>query len=75
MPTYAGSGTEPLGSNPSPKTGSITSPDRSAGKTAGGTENLRAYQATLAATKLTKSPTGGANRHPAGVKSFNDGSV
>lgn len=75
MATYSGTGTEPLGSNPSPKTGSTTSPDRSAGKPTGGTENLRAYQAALTSTQLKKHSSGGPDRRPAGVKSFNDGSV
>lgn len=73
MPTYSGSGTEPLGSNPSPKTSAPASQDRSAGKDAGGTANLRAYNATLASTQLKKHSAGGQNRHPEGVKSFKDG--
>ena len=73
MPTYSGSGTEPLGSNPSPKTSAAATGDHSAGKEAGGTANLRAYEAALTSTQLKKHSAGGQVRHPEGVKSFKDG--
>jgi len=72
MPGYRGTGTEDLGSNPKALTSPPATQDRSPGKDAGGTANLRAYQATLAA-KMLKSPTGGPNRIPA--QSFTDDKV
>jgi len=74
MPTYSASGTEPLRSNPSPKTSAPASSDAGAGKPAGGREGLRTFTTTLAATQL-KSPTGGADRKPSAVKSFTDNKV
>lgn len=72
MPTYNGSGTEPLGSNPSPKTSAPAAQDRSAGKPAGGTANLRAYEATKTAAQW-KAGGKGANATPEKVQSFRDG--
>ena len=72
MPTYSGSGTEPLGSNPSPKTSAPASQDRSAGTPAGGTANLRAYEATKTAAAW-KAGGKGASATPEKVQSFKDG--
>lgn len=72
MPIYSGSGTEPLGSNPSPKTSAPASQDRSAGTPAGGTANLRAYEATKTAAAW-KAGGKGANAKPEKVQSFKDG--
>ncbi len=71
MPTYSGSGTEPLGSNPSPKTSAPAAQDTQGGKPAGGTANLRAYEATLAAAQW-KSGGKGASATPEKVQSFKD---
>lgn len=70
MPTYSGTGTEPLGSNPNPEIGSQTAPDRSAGKPAEGTANLRAYESAKTAAQWKSG--GKAQTPPEGVKHFKD---
>ena len=44
-------------------------PDLDSGKPAGGTKNMRAYNAAKTAAQL-KTPTGGANRIPGTVSKF-----
>lgn len=44
---YRGTGTEPLRSDPTPITGSVTASPTGAGKDAGGTENMKAQPQTF----------------------------
>jgi len=70
---YHGSGTEDLGSNPTPKVGSTTPSPSAAGKDAGGTANLRA-DGTVKQGSTKQTPTGGETKRP-GVASFTDDKV
>ena len=66
-------GTAPLRSDPSVKAGSATASPAAGGKPCGGTDNIRAGGKTMRAAANT-TPSGSVSR-PAGVRSFNDGSV
>ena len=69
-PTYSGSGTEPLRSNPTTKT-SAAPASPSGGTPAKGTENLRANFVTLSA-KAAAMVTKGDAKHPEKVRSYKD---
>lgn len=64
-----GSGTEPLRSDPKSKFSPPPSPNLDSGKAAGGTKNMRAYNAAKTAAQLT-TPKGSASHCPATVDKF-----
>ena len=70
---YRGSGTEPLRSDPNPKSGSVTPSPSGAGKDAGGTANLRA-DGSVKQAGVKQTPSGGATKIR-GVQSFTDDKV
>lgn len=71
---YKGSGTEPLGSDPTTKSNAGKDSPSGGGKDAGGTANLGAnWQVKAAGAK--ESPKGGTKHWPSGVRSFEDGRV
>lgn len=70
---YRGSGTEDLGSNPTPKVGSATPSPSAAAKDAGGTANLRA-EGSVKQGGTKQTPAGGSAKLP-GVASFTDDKV
>lgn len=73
MSMYRGTGTEPLGSDPKAKSGSVTASPTDAGKAAGGTENKRANPQTKRAA-FNETPRAKAAKLP-GVQSFVDNKV
>ena len=66
---YQRSGTDPLRSNPQDVHATQITPALPSGTPCKGTTNLRAYQATLTAAKLT-TPTGGRRTTPSTVDTF-----
>ena len=74
MPTYEGSGTEPLRSPPTTKRAAI--PDSpGGGKDVGGRDNPRANPTTKGPTLPSKTVATGSDHHPEAVQPFEDDTV